>query len=1127
MSSWFSRNAILEKLILYFIDKSPLNVDPKNLNVSNGLFKFKNINLNANDFVNGSISSVEIQISSGLVIKADGTDLILSVPSSATSQGPSPSSSPETHTGLPFPESDIADSFMITKSVMDLANSVIVSIDEISKQEIMEDSSAESPSDSDESAESSAEEPPKSVIESMRNKIIDMALSNLQIYLTNTRLLILEKNLIVHIDSIQVQTIEKQRILTIKGVSLVENPLTNNQDNTENETEDDDSMMGSSIYMSAMSDIKTRSSTVHERKIPVLKHITITFTGITDINHKLPRDIRVSKFVVYHQGTKTTVFPFVVLINRNLSRTLYSIDQIKVKLKTAENSPVVFLLKDLLFEVFPKVISNYYNNLSIKTIQISHPHFSALVSSRDSRKAVSVTLKNQNKIDVKLKNTEIILKPYRISTGMILKIPNIALSYFKSVLKGTVRSCGITLLEDIETAQKARSNVAEIKGLDFKYENKKVFLSVSDISGFFCCDSFYSFIQTCIDIKFPVSFPDEMKYATQPAQKVDLKQLIQSEFYNTKTVSFEKSNSARKIEKNKASAEERYVLFKDYLDSDKEKIVAKETTNAKFSPFGLSLELQLAVENLNLQLYDGYEWSFTRSSITKAIQQPSQNEQLLFGSIFIESPRSADGSGSMIDSTCQSINEVLHHDFDLNGMVNLRKTDLYKASLKVEGLKMNFVNYAVDFPTATESDGSGDVLNKMILKLRKIEVFDNVPTSNWNKFLTSLKTQNSGRHYNETENCMFELRLENVRPVDYLYATELRMALRTVPLKMHIHEDMMDFMVRFFTFKDSRFELVDEYPDIVFLQKFEIFKSVINIDFKPAKTQSKNFRSKVFDELKALIVLDNSEIALKHVVLYGIDGFGVLGKHLQSVWLLDILSSQRLSILNGVAPVKTVVTLSSGVKALVEVPYKEHAQQGLLRSIQKGLGVFGKTTSAELLRLGVNITTGTQNVLESTDSAWRDKMPVQDNSLGLSSVRNGSHGDEYLDNEIQKSTPDLFAARMETKQKSFAAHIEPQKPASLYSNQPLTTHEGLTKAYDSMGRNISLAYKLAKNTGKEVSHAETNKEAAMYIARATPGVLLRPLIGATEALSKTLQGLNNELDSDKTQRLQAEDKYKR
>ncbi|KAL6948464.1 hypothetical protein ACO0QE_000930 [Hanseniaspora vineae] len=1108
-------------------DKSPLNVDPKNLNVSNGLFKFKDINLNANDFVNGSISSMEIQISSGLVIKADGTDLILSAPASTTSQSSSSSSSPDSHSGLPFSENDIADSFMITKSVMDLANSVIVSIDEVSKQEIMDESNAESFSDSDGSTDSPAEEPPKSVIESMRNKIIDMALSNLQIYLTNTRLLILEKNLIVHIDSIQVQTIEKQRILTIKGVSLVENPSTNDQNKTENETEEDDIMMGSSIYMSAMSDIKTRSSTVHEQKTPVLKHVTMTFTGITDINHKLPRDIHVSKFVLYHQNTKTTVFPFVVLINRNLSRTLYSIDQLKIKLKTAENSPVVFLFKNLLFEVFSKVISNYYNNLSIKTIQISHPHFSALVSSRDSRKAVSVILKNQNKIDIKLKNTEIILKPYRISTGMILRIPNIALSYFKGVLKGTARSCGITLLEDIETPQQARSNVGEIKGFDFKYENKKLSLSISDVSGFFCCDSFYSFIQTCVDIKQPISFPDDMKYATEPTQKLDLSQLIQTEFFNTKTVSFQKPKTISSSEKAQGLFEEKYVLLKNYLDNDSGMVLGREASNKTFSPFGLSLELQLTVGNVNLQLYDGYEWSFTRSSITKAIQRPAQNEQLLFGSIMIESPRSADGSASMMESTCQSINEALHHDFESSGMVNLRKTDLYKASLKVEGLKMNFVNYTVDFPSAAESDRSGDVLNKMILKLRKIEIFDNVPTSNWNKFLTSLKTQNFEHHYNETENCMFELELENVRPVDYLYATELRMAVRTMPLKMHIHEDMMDFMARFFTFKDSRFELIDEYPDIVFLQKFEIFTSVINIDFKPAKSQSKNLKSKIFDELKTLIVLDNSEIVLKHVVLYGIDGFGVLGKHLQSVWLLDILSSQRLGILNGVAPVKTVVTLSSGVKALVEVPYREHAQQGLLRSIQKGLGVFGKTTSAELLRLGVNLSTGTQNVLESTESAWREKMSAQNTSSGLSTSRSSSAGEEYLDNEIQKSTPDLFAVRAETKQKSFATRVEPQKPASLYSNQPLTTHEGLTKAYDSMGRNISLAYELAKSTGKEVSHAETNKEAAMYIARATPGVLLRPLIGATEALSKTLQGLNNELDNDQTQRLQAEDKYKR
>ena len=61
-----------------------------------------------------------------------------------------------------------------------------------------------------------------------------------------------------------------------------------------------------------------------------------------------------------------------------------------------------------------------------------------------------------------------------------------------------------------------------------------------------------------------------------------------------------------------------------------------------------------------------------------------------------------------------------------------------------------------------------------------------------------------------------------VRPLDYLKATELIFDLEVSPLRLYIDQETLDFVVRFVTFKDSRFGLVDRYPELPFIQRFRI-----------------------------------------------------------------------------------------------------------------------------------------------------------------------------------------------------------------------------------------------------------------------------------------------------------------
>lgn len=96
---------------------------------------------------------------------------------------------------------------------------------------------------------------------------------------------------------------------------------------------------------------------------------------------------------------------------------------------------------------------------------------------------------------------------------------------------------------------------------------------------------------------------------------------------------------------------------------------------------------------------------------------------------------------------------------------------------------------------------------------------------------------------------------------------------------------------------------------------------------------------------------------------------------------------------------------------------------------------------------------------------------------------------------------------------------------SRYADQPNDVREGVEAAYRSMGRNLNSAAQTILAVPMEVYERSGNEGAVRKVIRAVPIAVLKPMIGATEAVSKTLLGLRNTLDPEN--RRENEDKYKR
>jgi autophagy-related protein 2 len=182
---------------------------------------------------------------------------------------------------------------------------------------------------------------------------------------------------------------------------------------------------------------------------------------------------------------------------------------------------------------------------------------------------------------------------------------------------------------------------------------------------------------------------------------------------------------------------------------------------------------------------------------------------------------------------------------------------------------------------------------------------------------------------------------------------------------------------------------------------------------------------------------------------------------------------------------------------------REYQKDGrIVRSLQKGAWRFAKTTTSELVRLGAKVAVGTQNMLQNAEGLFVPTI-----------LDDGTESVEYL---ISDSEEEGDMGPNEHGQK---------KAISLYADQPLTVAQGLRGAGDSLRRNFGNARDAIMAVPVDIAERGSAQGAAKAVVRAAPVAIIRPMIGATEAVSRTLLGVTNALDPDQKRRV--DDKYKK
>jgi autophagy-related protein 2 len=533
--------------------------------------------------------------------------------------------------------------------------------------------------------------------------------------------------------------------------------------------------------------------------------------------------------------------------------------------------------------------------------------------------------------------------------------------------------------------------------------------------------------------------------------------------------------------------------------------------NVKKSP----LKIRIRDVHVIWNLFDGYDWQSTRDIISEAVRdiesraaarRPRSSSRLstsaedeeesvigdfLFNSIYIgiaanRDPRElandisrdiddlASETGSYATSTTITTSPGKHQSMrPRQKKMKLRRSKQHKMTFELKGLSADIV---------VLPSGSGEVQSSIDVRLKDLEIFDHLPTSTWKKFATYM--HDAGERQAGTS--MIHLEILNVKPVPDLAASEMILKVTVLPLRLHIDQDALDFMSRFFEFKNESAPPQPNSSTPPFLQRVEVNPVKIKLDFKPKRVDYGGLRSGRTTEFMNFFVLDQADMVLRRVILYGVSGFDRLGIMLNNIWMPDVKRNQLPGILAGLAPIRSLVNVGSGVKDLVVVPMREYKKDGrIVRSIQKGALAFAKTTSKELIGLGAKLALGTQTVLQNAETMLAPTSPGEQNP----------HTWEDLE-----------------------ADDESRKQISLYADQPIGVIQGLRGAYASLERDLLLAKDAIIAVPGEAMASGSASGAAKAILKQTPTVILRPAIGASKAVGQTLLGAGNTLDRENWRR---------
>ncbi|PIA15156.1 hypothetical protein COEREDRAFT_45399 [Coemansia reversa NRRL 1564] len=437
-----------------------------------------------------------------------------------------------------------------------------------------------------------------------------------------------------------------------------------------------------------------------------------------------------------------------------------------------------------------------------------------------------------------------------------------------------------------------------------------------------------------------------------------------------------------------------------------------------------------------------------------------------------------------------------------------------------------------EYKQYAESSGTAFDLG---LNVDLLEIIDELETSEWSKFLTRRRDAKTGLP------ASLQSLATALRPFASQPATvELRADVEISPLRCYIHQDALDFLIAGAANDNAagseqtaggRKTSPQRTSAQPYFQIIRIAPINVIFDYKPRRMRALSSGSGPV-ELLNFFPLEDAEMTLISVKKRGVAGISKLVQALGHMWLPHLTQTQIPGVVSGVTPLRSLVNIGSGVADLVILPLEHYRKDGrLMQGIRRGAKSFAKTTALEAIQLGAKVAINAQTLLEQAG----DILNVDVASSGDSGSAPHSH--ESRRDGIHTGGGSDYGGSTGTSAPATTRRGVFNK--SKYAKQPENLSEGMRQAYASLRNNVSdavetiLAIPLVVQEDDNDNGEVTGEGAAgrspvhgslRAVVHAVPIAVFKPMIGATEAVSKTLLGLRNTMEPER--RGQLEDKYK-
>lgn len=307
---------------------------------------------------------------------------------------------------------------------------------------------------------------------------------------------------------------------------------------------------------------------------------------------------------------------------------------------------------------------------------------------------------------------------------------------------------------------------------------------------------------------------------------------------------------------------------------------------------------------------------------------------------------------------------------------------------------------------------------------------------------------------------------------------ELRVRVSMLPLRAHLDAHVIDFFKTFFGISsqieeksprasDEQLEetLTSDLPATstkppLFIQLCEVMPVKIKADYHPTAVDMKALSKGDYMQLLNLFPLDGLELEMARVRLTGVSGMAALVDGILMTWVQDIYAHQLHRVISGTLPLRSIANIGSSLSDLILIPLDEYKKSGkVMRGIQKGTQSFLRTVTRETLDVSQRFTSMLAHAL----------------------------GEVTNDQPSQRNPRDA-------------------------QRQPVGVIESLERAYDSVSRELNLAMDTIVAVPMRQYKRTGPGGYVKSVVRAVPIAVLRPVVGATEAISYTLLGLRNRVD---------------